>query len=49
MANGDGGTGEIFMPVLKALQPIVEPWQCLPRSVHRKYRHEQRSNGNILA
>jgi D-alanyl-D-alanine carboxypeptidase len=24
MANGDGGTGEIFMPVLKALQPIVE-------------------------
>jgi D-alanyl-D-alanine carboxypeptidase len=25
MANGDGGTGEIFMPVLKALQPIVEP------------------------
>lgn len=25
MANGDGGTGEIFMPVLKALQPIIEP------------------------
>ena len=25
MANGDGSTGEIFMPVLKALQPIVEP------------------------
>lgn len=25
MANGDGGTGEIFMPVLKALQPLIEP------------------------
>ena len=25
MANGDGGTGEAFIPVLKALQPIVEP------------------------
>jgi len=25
MANGDGGTGEAFVPVLKALQPIVEP------------------------
>jgi len=24
MANGDGGTGEAFVPVLKALQPIVE-------------------------
>jgi D-alanyl-D-alanine carboxypeptidase len=25
MANGDAGTGEAFIPVLKALQPIVEP------------------------
>jgi pimeloyl-ACP methyl ester carboxylesterase len=25
MANGDCGTGEAFIPVLKALQPIVEP------------------------
>ena len=25
IANGDGGTGEAFVPVLKALQPIVEP------------------------
>jgi hypothetical protein len=25
MANGDGGTGEIFVPMLKALQPIGEP------------------------
>jgi len=25
MANGDSGTGEAFIPVLKALQPIVEP------------------------
>ena len=25
MANGDGGTGETFMAVMKALQPIVEP------------------------
>ena len=25
MANGDGGTGEVFIPVLKALQPIIEP------------------------
>ena len=25
MANGDEGTGEAFIPVLKALQPIVEP------------------------
>ncbi len=25
MANGDGGTGEAFIAVLKALQPIVEP------------------------
>jgi D-alanyl-D-alanine carboxypeptidase len=24
MGNGDGGTGEAFVPVLKALQPIVE-------------------------
>ena len=25
MANGDEGTGETFIPVLKAIQPIVEP------------------------
>ena len=25
MANGDGGTGEAFMAVIKALQPVVEP------------------------
>lgn len=25
MANGDCGTGEAFIPVLKALQPIIEP------------------------
>ena len=35
MANGDSGTGEAFIPVLKALQPIVEPLtvpskQCAP-------------------
>jgi D-alanyl-D-alanine carboxypeptidase len=25
IANGDGGTGEAFMAVIKALQPVVEP------------------------
>jgi hypothetical protein len=25
MANGDEGTGETFIPVIKALQPVVEP------------------------
>jgi D-alanyl-D-alanine carboxypeptidase len=25
MANGDEGTGEAFISVLKALQPIIEP------------------------
>ena len=30
MANGDGGTGEAFVPVLKALQPVVEPLAAPP-------------------
>jgi D-alanyl-D-alanine carboxypeptidase len=25
MANGDGGTGEAFFAVLRALQPVIEP------------------------
>jgi hypothetical protein len=25
MVNGDGGTGEAFLAVLAALQPVVEP------------------------
>ena len=25
MVNGDGGTGEAFVAVLTALQPVIEP------------------------
>jgi D-alanyl-D-alanine carboxypeptidase len=30
MVNGDGGTGEAFMAVLAALQPVVEPLVASP-------------------
>ena len=30
MVNGDGGTGEAFLAVLAALQPVVEPLVAPP-------------------